>query len=232
LLGGTLSSLIQSRSQRRNQLFQINLENSKREFDFKKKQSALALERLATAHCLLSYIDREFSVTVLDVNWRTGMTDSEYDQKYLSVCCKADDLRIIANLYETSLSNNVSAPRKARRIWWGESPGMVRVNQPPLPSVAPLAERCFGKDSGSFVNKRGEAYTGYVVDRWGTQPPRAGIASKWRFRSASVVTCVKPTRTRCVDEPGEGRRSSQTAVCNQRCVENAGAPCGSYFGNH
>ena len=38
----------------------------------------------------------------------------------------------------------VSAPRKARRIWSGGSPGMERVNHPPLPSVAPLAERCSG----------------------------------------------------------------------------------------
>ena len=38
----------------------------------------------------------------------------------------------------------VSAPRKAWRIWSGESPGMERVNHPRLPSVAPLAERCFG----------------------------------------------------------------------------------------
>ncbi len=35
----------------------------------------------------------------------------------------------------------VGAPRKAWRIWSGESPGMVRVNHPPLSSVAPLAER-------------------------------------------------------------------------------------------
>jgi len=39
---------------------------------------------------------------------------------------------------------DVSAPRKAWRIWSGGSPGMERVNHPPLPSVAPLAERCFG----------------------------------------------------------------------------------------
>jgi len=30
---------------------------------------------------------------------------------------------------------------KAGRIWSGESPGMARVNHPPLPSVVPLAER-------------------------------------------------------------------------------------------
>lgn len=45
----------------------------------------------------------------------------------------------------TRLSWGVSAPRKAWRIWSGESPGMVRVNHPPLPSVAPLAERCLGR---------------------------------------------------------------------------------------
>ena len=42
------------------------------------------------------------------------------------------------------LTADVSAPRKAWRIWSGESPGMVRVNHPPLPSGAPLAERCLG----------------------------------------------------------------------------------------
>jgi hypothetical protein len=42
---------------------------------------------------------------------------------------------------ESPAEANASAPRKARRIWSGESPGMVRVNHPPLPSVAPLAER-------------------------------------------------------------------------------------------
>ncbi|MGB3198186.1 MAG: hypothetical protein WBB17_10720, partial [Saprospiraceae bacterium] len=33
------------------------------------------------------------------------------------------------------------ARREAGRIWSGESPGMERVNHPPLPSVAPLAEQ-------------------------------------------------------------------------------------------
>ena len=49
----------------------------------------------------------------------------------------------------------VSAPRKAWRIWSGESPGMERVNHPPLPSVAPLAERCSGQeDCGTREQER------------------------------------------------------------------------------
>jgi len=38
------------------------------------------------------------------------------------------------------------ARREAGRIWSGESPGMERVNHPPLPSVAPLAERSSGEN--------------------------------------------------------------------------------------
>ena len=122
----------------------------------------------------------------------------------------------------------VSAPRKAWRIWSGESPGMERVNHPPLPSVAHLAERCSGKESGSFVYNRGEAYTGYVAGRLGSQPLRAGIASKGRSGLVSVVTCVKPKRTGRIGKPGESRRSSQATACNKRCVVNAGDPCRSW----
>lgn len=46
-----------------------------------------------------------------------------------------------APLYLCPVMAAVSAPRKVWLIWSGESPGMVRANHPPLPSVAPLAER-------------------------------------------------------------------------------------------
>jgi hypothetical protein len=53
------------------------------------------------------------------------------------------------------VSGGVSAPRKAWRIWSGESPGMERVNRPPLPSVAPLAERCLGHEDWSIREQEG-----------------------------------------------------------------------------
>ncbi len=77
------------------------------------------------------------------------------------------------------------------------------------------------------ANKRGEAYTGYVIGRLGSQPLRAGIASKSRSGLVSVVTCVKPKRARRYGEPGKSRRSSQATACDKRCVLNAGDPLGS-----
>ena len=117
----------------------------------------------------------------------------------------------------------VGASRKAWRIWLGESPGMERVDHPPLPSVAPLAERCSGKESGACVYKRGEAYTGYVIGRMGTQPLRAGIASKSRSGLVSVVTCVKPKRAGRIGEPGESRRSSANS-CGLLQIAFSGYP--------
>jgi hypothetical protein len=42
----------------------------------------------------------------------------------------------------------------------------------------------------------------------------------------SVVTYVKPTRSRRIGKPVESRRSSKAAACNKRCVMNAGDPMG------
>lgn len=121
----------------------------------------------------------------------------------------------------------VGAPRKARRILPGASPGVVRANHPPLPSVARLEERRCGRVLRRHVNERREAYTGNVIGRMGMQPLRAGIASKSRSGLVSVVTCVKPERTGRMGEPGESRRSSQATACDKRCVVNAGDPLGS-----
>jgi len=62
----------------------------------------------------------------------------------------------------------------------------------------------------------------------GTQPLRAGIASKSRSGLASVVTCVKPKRAGRYGESWESRRSSQATACDYRCVVNAGDPLGSW----
>jgi hypothetical protein len=85
-----------------------------------------------------------------------------------------------------------------------------------------------GRELRLQANKRGEAYTGNVAGRMGTQSLRAGIASKSRSGLVSVVTCVKPKRAGRIGEPGESRRSSQATACNKRCVMNAGDPCRSW----
>ena len=77
----------------------------------------------------------------------------------------------------------------------------------------------------SHANKRGEAYTGNVIGRLGSQPLRVGIASKNRSGLVSVVTCVKPKRAGRHGKSCKSRRSSQATACNKRCVMNAGDPC-------
>lgn len=85
-----------------------------------------------------------------------------------------------------------------------------------------------GRDLRIHANKRGEAYTGYVIGRMGSQPLGAGIASKSRSGLVSVVTCVKPKRAGRDGESCKSRRSSQATACNKRCVMNAGDPCRSW----
>lgn len=119
LLGVALTSIIQARTQHSNQLFQLTLEASKREIDIQENDRARALERMAKAHRQLSVIGREFSLTTLDVIWRARMRDSEYDQRYLSICQEIDELRVIAGLYETTLSDDVEKLYGGMNRFWG-----------------------------------------------------------------------------------------------------------------
>ena len=67
-----------------------------------------------------------------------GTLGSSHGQFPLAVC---------KDRLGTPVQHVVGAPGKALRIGSGESPGMERVNPPPLPSVTPLAERRLRKGS-------------------------------------------------------------------------------------
>lgn len=127
LFGVALSSLFQLRTQRINQQFQLALEASKRESEGRERERALALERLAKAHRQLSVIDREFSLTSLDIIWRAEMMDSEYDQRYLSICHEVDELRVIAGLHEASLNEDVEKMFGQMNIFWGNFKNVLRL---------------------------------------------------------------------------------------------------------
>jgi hypothetical protein len=119
LLGVALTSFIQFLTLKNNQEFQIALEASKRESELREKEKFLAFVRLAEAHRKLNIIGREFSLTSLNINWRAEMKDTEYDQRYLSVCEEVDELRVIISLYEPSLSEDVESLYGQMNIFWG-----------------------------------------------------------------------------------------------------------------
>jgi hypothetical protein len=127
LLGVALNSSMQLRTQRTNQQFQSALEAEKRKSEIREKEKALALERLAKAHRLLSTIGREFSLTNLTIIWRAEMKDSEYDQRYLAYCEEVDELRVIAGLFETTISEDVEKLYGQMNIFWGNFMNVLRL---------------------------------------------------------------------------------------------------------
>ncbi len=62
-------------------------------------------------------------------------------------------------------------------------------------------------ETAAIREQRGEAYTGNVIGRLGSQPLRAGIASKCRSELVSIVTRAKPKRSGRIGESGKSRRS-------------------------
>ncbi len=127
LLGVTLTSIVNLRTLRQNQYFQFELEERKRYHEQAEKQKEEALQRLSAAHKALSFIKREFSATNLDITWRAKMSDSEYDQKYLSLCLEIDNLKVFAALYETNLTKDVEDIYKEMNVFWGNFKEVLRM---------------------------------------------------------------------------------------------------------
>ncbi len=119
LLGVALTNFFQQRQQGKNQLFQVEIETLKRDSDLTEKNRIITLARLEKAHKILSFIDREFSLTKFHINWRMKIAESEYDDQYLTSCDKMDELRVIGDLYEPSLSADIEDIYTQMNIFWG-----------------------------------------------------------------------------------------------------------------
>jgi len=119
LIGVALTAGLQARSQTRNQQFQQYAESVKYRRDQFSKEQEQTLQRIMTAHKLLSRVAREFSITNLDILWRLEITDGEYDTRYLTACAEVDELRALIALYEPQLSENVEEIHGQMNLFWG-----------------------------------------------------------------------------------------------------------------
>ena len=119
LLGVALSAYVQSRAQRAGQRFQFEAEAAKHERERLAREREEALQRLMQSHKMLSKLAREFSITNLDILWRSRMTDAEYDVRYFAACTEMDELRAIIGLHEPRLANDVEQIHGQMNIFWG-----------------------------------------------------------------------------------------------------------------
>lgn len=119
LLGVLVSTYVQTRNQFRVQQFQQQTDTVKYQRERQVKEHEQALERLMLAHTLLSKTAREFSITTLDILWRSKMTDGEYDVRYLATCIEVDQLRALIDLYEPDLSDDMESIHGQMNIFWG-----------------------------------------------------------------------------------------------------------------
>ena len=95
LLGVALTASLQTKSQAKNQQFQQHADSAKYHREQFSKEQEQTSQRIMTAHKLLSRTAREFSITNLDILWRSQMNDVEYDIRYLAACVEFDELRAL-----------------------------------------------------------------------------------------------------------------------------------------
>lgn len=129
LLGTGLGAIIQLRISRANQAFQLRLEMDKRELESQQREKAERGQRLLDAHKAISMIARRFSITGLDIDWRSGMTDKEYDKAYFESCEALDDVRAICDLFFPEVSEPLEKMYGQMNFFWGNFKEVLRLTE-------------------------------------------------------------------------------------------------------
>jgi hypothetical protein len=119
LVGAVLGAAFQWYTARSNQDSQFRLEAAKRQAALEDRERDEHRRRLLAAHQALSVIARRFSQTALDIDWRAGLTDKEYDKRYLQACEALDEARAICDLYYPEASDALEELHDQMNIFWG-----------------------------------------------------------------------------------------------------------------
>lgn len=104
LLAVFITSRAQAATQRVSNLFQLELAREKSSAELASKSAETTVAHLATAHKLLSQIAREFSITGFNIMWTASMSVDEFNAKYMALCEKTDELRMIVAFYAPEAS--------------------------------------------------------------------------------------------------------------------------------
>lgn len=119
LSGVALTAYVQSRNQARNQTFLAISEAKKHRREQSTRDRIEALSRLVVIHKLVSKLQREFSITTLDILWRAKTSEDAYDARYLAICGEADELRALTQLHEPAVYEDVEQMHGHMNIFWG-----------------------------------------------------------------------------------------------------------------
>lgn len=127
LLGASLGAIIQWRLAKENHAFQLRLDESKRLSELREREGNAHKQRLLEAHKAISKIARDFSITSLDIIWRSGMTDHDYDKQYLACCETLDEARAMCDLYLPEVSESLEKMYDQMNIFWGNFKEVLRL---------------------------------------------------------------------------------------------------------
>ncbi len=83
------------------------------------KSNENAATQLAIAHKLLSHIAREFSMTGLNIMWTASMSVNDFNAKYMSLCEKSDELRMIVDFHAPEASEVCGKIDGQMSMFWG-----------------------------------------------------------------------------------------------------------------
>lgn len=133
IMGGGLVSFVQLRSARESQSAQYRLESLKLSVAADESRKITLVNTYTEVHKILSRTVREYSMTSLDIMWRAGGHEADFDKKYLMACESFDAARAVVDIYFPEASGLMEEIYGEMNIFWGnvkEIIALTRAGEP------------------------------------------------------------------------------------------------------
>ncbi|WP_186136733.1 hypothetical protein [Burkholderia gladioli] len=119
LLGVLVANRTQLKNQRLNNQVQIELAREKTNSELTEKSRDATNFQLANAHKIISKINRELSLTGLNITQVASISIHDFNDKYMKLCENADDLMMIVDFYAPDASEDCRALSGQMSMFWG-----------------------------------------------------------------------------------------------------------------
>jgi hypothetical protein len=129
IFGAGVTAVMQWQLARVNNRAQLQLQADRMQHELAQTENDYTKNQAIEIHKTISSLTRHFSLTAIDINVRSAMTEEAFDQHYWRFCDALDEARALVDLNFSAASEPIESMNGQMSIFWGNCKEILRLSQ-------------------------------------------------------------------------------------------------------
>lgn len=129
ILSALITSIINIKTLKENNNFQINRDEHIYQREVEKTRKEQTKKDLIEVYKNLCLLQREFSLTSMNIDWSANIHEQEYNKKYFELCNSFDNSRATIAISFPELLSDFDKVYGEMNIYWGNFNNLLRQNR-------------------------------------------------------------------------------------------------------